>query len=119
MQKKIAIPLVLFISFILLACSISMEGINFTDDEELDRLATGTALSELVSQLSEEAPSSGVDAPPPLAEPTSVPQPHPGQLVPTARIADVDYRHSVVDAKENPLSSRKAPALRAARGRRG
>ena len=75
MQKKIAIPLVLFISFILLACSISMEGINFTDDEELDRLATGTALSELVSQLSEEAPSSGVDAPPPLAEPTSVPQP--------------------------------------------
>ena len=54
MQKKIAIPLVLLISFILLACSISMEGINFTDDEELDRLATGTALSELVSQLSEE-----------------------------------------------------------------
>lgn len=40
-----------------------------------------------------------------IEEPTSVPQPHPGQLVPTARIADEDYRHSVVDAKENPLSS--------------
>lgn len=75
MQKKLAIPLVLLISFILLACSISYEGINFTDDEQLDRLATGTALSELVSQLTEEAPSSGAAAPPPIAQPTRVLQP--------------------------------------------
>lgn len=40
-----------------------------------------------------------------IEEPSSVPQPHPGQTVPTARIADVAYRHSIVDAKETPLSS--------------
>lgn len=75
MQKKIAIPMVLLISFILLACSISFEGINFTDDEQLDRLATGTALNELLNQLTEEAPSSGVDAPLVVPEPTSALQP--------------------------------------------
>ncbi len=75
MQKKYTIPLVLFISFILLACSISMEGINFSDDEQLNRLGTGTAIRELLNELTEEAPSGGVDAPPPVAEPTAILQP--------------------------------------------
>ncbi|NLC12802.1 MAG: hypothetical protein GX768_01975 [Chloroflexi bacterium] len=75
MQKKLAIPLVLIISFILLACSISYEGINFTDDEQLNRLSTGTALQELLNEFTAEAPSSGIGGPLPVTEPTSVPQP--------------------------------------------
>lgn len=75
MQKKLAIPLVTLISFILLACSISYEGINWSGDEEANRLSTGTAIGELINQLTEEAPSSAVGGPPPIEEPTSVPQP--------------------------------------------
>jgi len=75
MQKKLAIPLVLIISFILLACSISYEGINWSGDEESNRLSTGTALQELLNGITEEAPSSRIGGPLPVAEPTNVPQP--------------------------------------------
>ena len=75
MQKKNAIPLVLLILFILLACNISREGIDFSGDEESNRLSTKAAMDEYFKQLAEEAPASGVDAPPPIVEPTRAVQP--------------------------------------------
>ena len=75
MQKKIVIPLILLVLFISLACSISMEGINFSDDEQLNRQGTGTAISEFLNELTEEAPSGEVGGPPPVAEPTAIVQP--------------------------------------------
>lgn len=70
MQKRLAIPFVLFILFVLLACSISYEGIVFNNDEESNRLQTGTAIAELVKEFTDEAPFSGGEAPPPAVEPT-------------------------------------------------
>lgn len=74
MQKKIVIPLLLIILFILLACTISYEGISDTDSEDSFWRTTGT-FRDLLSELTVEAPSAGGDAPPPVAEPTAIVQP--------------------------------------------
>lgn len=71
MQKKHAISLVLLILFISLACvtSYTSKDPNFHFNEYDD-----DQYAHLLSRLTEESPSSGVDEPP-LAEPTIVPPP--------------------------------------------
>ena len=75
MQKKLAIPLILFILIVLLACSIGYEGIVITDDEESIRLQTGTAIREMVDKYNEELSSSKGDVLPTVVEPTKAVQP--------------------------------------------
>jgi len=72
MQKKVVVPIIFIILFILLACSISYEGITFTDDEESSRRQTGTAIKEMLNAFTEEPPLSGGNAPTPIADPTKV-----------------------------------------------
>ncbi len=63
MEKKLVIPLILCILFILLACSIVNQGRDFMDDEESNLLETDTAIMQMISELNEEPPSSEGEAP--------------------------------------------------------
>lgn len=69
MQKKFALPLIVIVLIVLLSCSISMEGINFSGDEEANKIST------LRAHETEMAESESEAALPPVTEPTPEPQP--------------------------------------------
>jgi hypothetical protein len=69
MQKKFVLPLILTVLIVLLSCSISYEGVNFSGDEEANKIST------LQAQATEVADSQSYSAPPPVTEPTPEPQP--------------------------------------------
>lgn len=109
MQKKLVIPLTLFMLFILLAC---FSAPSLTEEEISSREQTATALQEMVNELMEETPSSEVDAPAPPVQPTEAVKPTTVTDPTSAPVSSTSTEYSVTAQNFDCICSETGTATR-------